>query len=109
MIAAGVPYPNEKIKSAWYRIVGNQMHDILTGTSTPSAYEYSHNDEVVALKTWETVLQDSATAIAPLIKGDGNILLFNPLGETRRDVVDIELPSWDEENSSTAQIARCRG
>ena len=28
MIAAGVPYPNEKIKSAWYRIVGNQMHDI---------------------------------------------------------------------------------
>ena len=39
-----------------------------------------------------------------MIKGDGTILLFNPLGESRRDVVDIELLDWDEKNGSTCQI-----
>lgn len=104
MIVAGTTYPNDKIKSAWYRTIGNQMHDILTGTSTPTAYEYSHNDEVVALKTWDAVLHDSALALAPYVKGDGRILIFNPLGEFRRDPVDIELDDWNEENGLEASI-----
>src|SRR6056297_2417627 len=80
------------------------MHDILPGTSTPIAYEYSQNDEVVALNTWRAILEDAAKSIAPFIKGDGDILLFNPLGMTRRDVVDIKIPNWDETNSSNMII-----
>ncbi len=103
-LTAGQKYPSEKIKSAWYRTIGNQMHDILPGTSTPIAYEYSQNDEVVALNTWRAILEDAAKSIAPFIKGDGDILLFNPLGMTRRDVVDIKIPNWDETNSSNMII-----
>ncbi|MBF9016773.1 MULTISPECIES: glycoside hydrolase family 38 C-terminal domain-containing protein [unclassified Oceanispirochaeta] len=88
---AGSAYPTEKISSAWNRIIGSQMHDILPGTSTPTAYEYAHNDEVLALKTWSTILEDSAAAVAPLVRGDGEILIYNPHFENRRDPVHVEL------------------
>ncbi|TFH30626.1 MAG: hypothetical protein E4G98_01705 [Promethearchaeota archaeon] len=91
-IVAQVPYPEDKIESAWYRVIGSQMHDILPGTCTPTAYEYSHNDEVIALKTWTTIIHDAAQAIAPFVPGEGTVLLYNPLGETRQDLVEINLP-----------------
>lgn len=91
---AGSRYPVEKIESAWKRVIGSQMHDILPGTSTPNAYEYSQNDEVVALNTWSSVIEDSASAIAAELKGDGDILLFNPCPEDRKDPVDLELPPF---------------
>jgi alpha-mannosidase len=106
---AGLPYPDQKIKSAWYRTIGNQMHDILPGTSTPLAYEYSHNDEVVALNTWVAVLHDAAQAIAPYIKGKGDILLFNPLGETRKEPLLLDLPSWDANNTASPVIVDAEG
>jgi alpha-mannosidase len=109
LVATGAPYPQEKIKSAWYRMIGNQMHDILPGTSTPTAYEYSQNDEVIALSTWISILQDSATAIASIMKGDGEILLFNPLGENRRDVVELLLPQWDDKKEDKAVIMGVNG
>ncbi|MHA1675385.1 MAG: glycoside hydrolase family 38 C-terminal domain-containing protein [Promethearchaeota archaeon] len=103
------PYPEDKIRSAWYRTIGNQMHDILPGTSTPTAYEYSQNDEVIALITWDSILQDSATAIAPFIKGEGNFLLFNPLGESRKDIVNIELQQWEEKQKADVIITNAEG
>ncbi len=90
--AAGTAYPSDKITSAWSRVIGNQMHDILPGTSTPTAYEFSQNDEVVALNTWTSVLSDATESVAPLLKGDGELILFNPYEESRTDLVDIQLP-----------------
>jgi len=98
MIQAGCPYPADKIESAWTRMIGSQMHDILPGTSTPTAYEYAHNDEVVALKTWSSILEDSAEAIAPFVEGDGEILLFNPLDQPRRESVVAELALPEDYN-----------
>lgn len=34
-------YPFKKINDAWELVLGNQMHDILPGTSIPKAYEYA--------------------------------------------------------------------
>lgn len=93
---AGTRYPVDKIESAWQRVIGSQMHDILPGTSTPDAYEFSQNDEVVALNTWSIILEDSASAIASKLKGDGNIILFNPCPEDRKDPVDLEVPDFPE-------------
>jgi len=105
----GSSYPNHKIKSAWYKIIGSQFHDILPGTSTPIAYQYSQNDEVVALNIWNSILEDAATEIAPFVKGEGDILLFNPLGEYRTDAVDIILPEWDKSKGINAEIFDAEG
>lgn len=91
LLFAGQPYPSDKIGAAWTRMIAGQMHDILPGTSTPTAYEYAHNDEVTALKTWDAILEDAAGALAPRVKGDGGILLFNALAQERRDPVDLVL------------------
>lgn len=92
MLADGAPYPEQKISAAWPLVIGSQMHDILPGTSTPEAYEYSWNDEVIALKTWTNIIEDSARAIAPHVPGEGSILLYNPLGTSRSATVDLLLP-----------------
>ncbi len=89
----GLVYPKEKIREAWTRVIASQMHDILPGTCTPLAYDYSENDEVVALKMWESILYDSAKAIGEVICGEGEFLLFNPLEEEREDLVKISMPN----------------
>ncbi len=92
MLIAGSRYPEEKVKAAWFKVVGNQMHDILPGTCTPLAYTYSQNDEVIALKTWQAILEDAAHAIAPYVEGNGEFLIFNALPESRSDIVNLILP-----------------
>jgi alpha-mannosidase len=109
MLLTGAQYPSEKIKSAWFRVIGNQMHDILPGTCTPTAYEYSQNDEVVALNTWNSIILDSAHALAPFIPGNGTLLLFNPLGERRRDVVEIQLDEKGEIHERLIKIVDSTG
>ena len=104
MIEAGTDYPHDKIKSAWYRIISSQMHDILPGTSTPTVYEYSQNDEVIAMNIWNSVLEDAAKAIAPKVEGDGEILLFNPIGEHREEYVKIKLHSWNDKYNRDTDI-----
>ena len=44
-----------------------------------------------------------------MVKGDGSILLFNPLGENRKDTVDIILSDWDENKGSHATISDADG
>ncbi|MHA1148171.1 MAG: alpha-mannosidase [Promethearchaeota archaeon] len=109
LLISGLPYPKEKIKSAWFKIIQNQMHDILPGTSTPIAYEYSQNDEILASNILNSVLEDSASAIASYVKGEGSILLFNPLGEYRNDAVDIKLANWHEDEGSQITIMNAEG
>ncbi|HES58755.1 MAG TPA: alpha-mannosidase, partial [Firmicutes bacterium] len=56
-LSAGQPYPSEKLMNAWVLTLGGQMHDILPGTSIPEAYEYSWNDEVLAMNQFADVLE----------------------------------------------------
>lgn len=94
---AGAKYPSDKIEKAWTRVIASQMHDILPGTSTPLAYEYSQNDEVIALNTWTTILEDSAKYISPYISAAGELLLFNPLAEQRSDLVKFDVFGIEKE------------
>ncbi|MDC7232402.1 MAG: glycoside hydrolase family 38 C-terminal domain-containing protein, partial [Spirochaetales bacterium] len=88
---AGQAYPADKIRKAWRLVLGSQMHDILPGTSTPDAYTYAHNDEVLALNLWSSILEDAAAALAPLAGGEGDILLYNPCELSRKDPVRVDL------------------
>ncbi len=108
-IYAGSTYPSEKIQSAWTRVLGSQMHDILPGTSTPTAYAYAHNDEVLALNLWASVIEDSARAIAPLLDGDGTLLLYNPAACEREDFVEVDLPEDILPGAVSAQVTGSDG
>ena len=79
---------------AWYKVIGSQMHDIIPGTCLPCAYKYSYDDEIIALKTWRRIIDDSIQAIYPHLEG-GNIVIFNPADYERQSICEFEIPGFD--------------
>ncbi len=87
-------YPRERLNEGWNLIMGGQFHDILPGTSTPKAYEYSWNDQVLALNRFGTVLTDAVGAVAGGLdtRGEGTaVVVYNPLSVEREDVVEATM------------------
>src|SRR5215471_18226891 len=52
----GRAYPLERLNNAWTLVMGGQFHDIMAGTATPKAYEFSWNDDVIAMNQFADVL-----------------------------------------------------
>ena len=94
MLLSGQEYPQQKLNNAWELVLGSQMHDILPGTSHPKAYEYSWNDELLALNQFADVLETSVAAVAARLdtRVEGEpVVVFNPLSIEREDVVVAEV------------------
>jgi len=90
----GAVYPREKLERSWVRLLANQMHDILPGTSLPKAYTYSWNDEIVAMNGFAAALADGAGAVCRALdtRGDGQaVVVFNPLAQAREDLVEAKV------------------
>ncbi len=91
-----LPYPRERLTRAWRLVLGAQFHDILAGTATPKAYEYSWNDQLLALNQFAAVLQGAVGAVAAGLDTRGRglpIVVYNPLPIEREDIVEAELPA----------------
>ncbi|MEM7244685.1 MAG: glycoside hydrolase family 38 C-terminal domain-containing protein [Acidobacteriota bacterium] len=87
-------YPLDKLNRAWERLLANQMHDILPGTSLPRAYTFSWNDEVLAQNVFAEVLTDSVGALTRVLDTDVDgvpLVVYNPLVIAREDVVEAEV------------------
>lgn len=93
-LLGSTPYPREKLNAAWGLVLGAQFHDILPGTSIPKAYEYSWNDEVIALNSFASVL---AEGVAGVTRGLDTrvegipLVVFNPLSIDREDPVEASI------------------
>ena len=86
----GPAYPRQRLTNAWTLVMGGQFHDILPGTSHPQAYEYSWNDEIIALNQFAGVLDSAVGAIAAGLNTQTQgvpLVVYNPLSITRQDIV----------------------
>lgn len=94
-LLGAVPYPTELLAHAWRLTLRGQFHDILPGTSIPRAYEYSWNDEFLAMNQFGHALTDAVAGIArgmdTRVEGIP-LVVFNPLSISRADLVEAELP-----------------
>lgn len=89
-------YPSQKLEDAWYLVLGSQMHDILPGTSLPTAYEYSWNDEVIAAGQFGAIIADASNAVISAMDTNAKgtaVVVYNPLSFARQDVVEASVPS----------------
>src|SRR5688572_30957732 len=91
-------YPQERLSHAWTLVMGGQFHDILPGTSTPKAFEFSWNDDVIALNQFASVLTSATEGIAAGLNTQTRgaaIVVYNPLNIEREDVVEatVTLPT----------------
>jgi alpha-mannosidase len=90
----GRPYPIERLNTAWTLVMGGQFHDIIPGTSIPKAYEYSWNDELLALNQFAGVLTSATDAVASALNTQTKgtpVIVYNPLNIAREDVVEATL------------------
>ena len=90
-VFAGFPYPSERLRDAWIRVLWHQFHDDLTGTCIPQAYQFSWNDELVSANQFASVLTSSTSAMAGTLNTGGlgiPLVVYNPLSMARRDPVE---------------------
>lgn len=88
------PYPSEQLRDAWVRMLWQQHHDGITGTSILSANDYSYNEYYLANKSFAQELRASAASIAQLMdtRAEGiPMVVYNPLSQNRTDVVEAEV------------------
>ena len=87
----GRPYPLQRLNDAWTLVMGGQFHDIMAGTATAKSYEYSWNDDVLAMNQFASVLTDATEAIASALDTQAQgaaVVVYNPLNIEREDVVE---------------------
>jgi alpha-mannosidase len=96
--AANAPYPRDALKSAWIRVLWNQMHDGVTGTSIPDAYtKYSIpalDSSIAAFSGTLTAANDGVAALLDTRVNDPAgipMVVFNPLAMDRRDLVEASV------------------
>jgi len=84
----------KRLNDAWTLVMGGEFHDIIPGTSIPKAYEYSWNDELLAMNQFAGVLTSAAEAVASTMdtqaKGTA-IVVYNPLNIPREDPVEATI------------------
>src|SRR5215218_1793484 len=84
-------YPLERLNDAWTLVMGGQFHDSLPGTATPKAFEFSWNDDVIAMNTFAGVLQSATEGVAAGLDTASRgtpVVVYNPLNIEREDVVE---------------------
>lgn len=84
-------YPGEQLRNAWVRMLWQQHHDGITGTSIPKANEYSQNEYYLANKEFGKAFSTAVGATAQYM--DTNVegipvVVYNPLSHQRSDVVE---------------------
>ena len=84
-------YPQERLNNAWTLVMGGQFHDILPGTATPKAFNFSWNDDVVAMNQFAGVLTSATEGVAEGLNTQTvgqPIIVYNPLNIQHVDVVE---------------------
>ena len=93
----GRAYPLERLNNAWTLVLGGQFHDIMAGTATPKSYEFSWNDDILAMNQFASVLTSATQAIASALDTQAKgtpLVVYNALNISREDVAEasISLP-----------------
>jgi alpha-mannosidase len=93
------PYPKFELETAWKKVLFNQFHDILPGSSIHQVYEDADPDWEAAQQTATALREDALSAIVAQIQLPPSphptalpIVVFNSLNWARSEVVPWKLP-----------------
>jgi alpha-mannosidase len=88
----GYTYPTKELNETWQKLLLNQFHDVLPGSSIPEVYKDSEEFFRAIFDTLNPIISESLRTIAAKIDtaGEGkSILVFNPLSWSRSGVVEV--------------------
>lgn len=93
----GESYPQKELKKAWQKVLMNQFHDILPGSSIHPVYKDAKESYLQAQRSAQKELNRNLLGLSQKIdtstskKGQA-LLVFNPLSWERTGVVKVKLP-----------------
>ena len=101
----GKSYEGMPIVKAWQKVLLNQFHDILPGSSITPVYRDAKQSYLEAHRDLKKILKDNLAHLAQKIDTAGGeeglpLLVFNPLSWTRSGVVKVRLPASIQEEVS---------
>ena len=87
----------DDLQVAWKKVLFNQFHDILAGTSIQEAYEDAAQDYGYALSVADEVMNEAQQVIAgkievPFVEGAQPYVVFNPHAFDAKWPVQLEMP-----------------
>ncbi|MFM7789159.1 MAG: alpha-mannosidase, partial [Microcystis panniformis] len=110
-ILLDIPYPKVEIESAWKKVLLNQFHDILPGTSIPEVFRDANQLWRQVISTGEAILDQALQAIANQINLPNpphtqakSFLVFNSLNWERSQVISLAVESF---NCSVYDLNNC--
>jgi len=81
----GGTYDADGLDREWKKVLHNQFHDILPGSSIGPVYDGTDVDYAEIQKFGKGVLEEKLTALSKSINASEGILVYNPTGFVRRD------------------------
>lgn len=97
------PYPHDDLERAWKKVLFNQFHDILPGSSIPQVFVDANQEWEAAEQSATKHLQEALTAIAtsinlpnPPAATSQPVVVFNALNWQRSELVWIQLPETNQ-------------
>lgn len=97
-VITNLPYPREKLRNAWEKVLFCQFHDSLAGTCVREAYEDIFDMLREAISVSNEVKNISLQRISSMINTLGNklnIVVFNPTTNELKFPIEIE-PAWKD-------------
>ena len=74
----GTEYPREELSAAWIKVLRNQFHDIIPGSSIAEVYRDSDVEYAEVLATASGISESAVDRIAKGLKTKGGTLVYNP-------------------------------
>ena len=92
-------YPKQKLEDAWKKLLLNQFHDVITGTSIADVYNDAQKDYQDIRTICADVISNCIQGLslpAKKSKSEFHFTLFNSLGWQRSDYVEIFIKSKEK-------------
>ena len=92
-------YPKQKLEEAWKKLLLNQFHDVITGTSIADVYKDAQKDYQDIRAICADVIGNCFQLLslpAKKSKSEFHFTLFNSLGWQRNDYVEIFVKSKEK-------------
>ena len=89
----GARYPANEIRNSWEKILLNQFHDIIPGSSIKEVYDVTDVEYKELLKTGEELVDNGINYISSnIILDKKSVVVVNSLGFERSDIATFEIP-----------------
>lgn len=95
----GKAYPTDMLDISWRKVLHNQFHDIIPGSSINEVYDGTDKDYAKLLGDLNGDIQESLKTIASNINSKGGVLVFNPLSAKQSVLTKINGTTYESQET----------